>query len=78
MDALETQKILRKYREGQCSAKEKLLIESWYEQKEKEKAGNKEKTDLTEMGKNIWKAIVVEVQKGKIKFRRSGNFRFRI
>ena len=78
MKELETRKILRKYRHGQCSSDEKMLIESWYEKKEQEKTGNTEKLDLTELGKNIWKAIVVEVQKRKLSLRKPGNFRFRI
>ena len=78
MNELETRKILRKYRHGKCSSEEKKLIESWYEKKEQEKAGNTEKIDLTELGKNIWKAIVVEVQKRKLSLRKPGNFRVRI
>ena len=78
MNELETRKILRKYRHGQCSLEEKKLIESWYEKKQLEKAWDPEKIDLTELGKNIWKAIVVEVQKRKARLRKPGNFRFRI
>jgi transmembrane sensor len=78
MDSQETRKILRKYREGNCSAKEKLLIESWYAQKQQEKSAITETSDLKELGRNIWKAIVAEIRNRRISLRNAGNTRFRI